>query len=205
MISTVLFDLDGVLTDTHDLQYSATRKAILEYSSFDIDGDNEYKKVFNTTITTCEKLKILVEDQILKMDDIEQVYTLKKEHANEIFKTMSRDNTKIELFRFLKLNNINIGIVTNGNRASAIIILKTIGVWEYVDKLVANDDCIKNKPNSEPYIRAMMHFGGILEGYLILEDSDIGLTSARNTGCRTYHVKSIDDVNISTLSGLINL
>jgi hypothetical protein len=82
------------------------------------------------------------------------------------------------------------------------VILKNIGILEYIDILISNNDTINKKPHSEPYIRAMLKFNGNLEDYIIFEDSECGLLSARGTGCRVLHVKHPDEINIKLLSNI---
>jgi HAD superfamily hydrolase (TIGR01509 family) len=199
---TILFDLDGVLVNTCEIQFTSIKDALIKLKKFDLlHSDNKYYcNIFKQTITTYQKLEYLVGNNIIEKDEIEQIYELKKEIANEYFKkTLSEDIDKINLMHFLKENNINIGVVTNGNPISANIILNSIGILDYIDFLITNEDCINHKPHSEPYIRAMMHFGGKLEDYLILEDSEVGLESAKGTGTTVFQVYSPNDVNINLI------
>jgi HAD superfamily hydrolase (TIGR01509 family) len=103
---------------------------------------------------------------------------------------LEKEEEKIKLFTFLKQKGANIAVVTNGNKRSSEIILKRIGLFDYIDIIISNNDVVHKKPHSEPYIRAMLHFGGKLEEYVIFEDSECGLTSAYGTGCKVNHVKN---------------
>jgi beta-phosphoglucomutase len=203
VIKTILFDLDGVLTDTSDIQFESQYEAVLNYCGINIRTDAKYNDIFSSTITTRDKLYYLVDDNIIQESDVEKIYTKKKKNANKFFQKLDLDNDKIDLFKYLKEQNLNIGIVTNGNKISANIILDRIGISSYIDLLIANDDCNYHKPFSEPYIRAMLYFGNNLNEYLILEDSYAGLTSARNTGSNVYFVKRVVDINIQLLQNLI--
>jgi beta-phosphoglucomutase-like phosphatase (HAD superfamily) len=202
-IKTILFDLDGVLLDSTDIQHNAQYEAVLQYCNINIKTDTKYNKIFGSTITTRDKLYYLVDDNIITELDIELIYNIKKQIANKYFKQLQHNTIKIELFKHLQDIHINIGIVTNGNRASALIILNQLGIMNYVDILIANDDCVYHKPFSEPYIRAMLHFKNLLHEFLILEDSEAGLTSARNTGCMVYRVLNVEDVNINLIDELL--
>ena len=64
------------------------------------------------------------------------------------------------------------------------IILKSLGLYNFLDLLISNEDVVNPKPHSEPYIKAISHFGGDLKNFIIFEDSETGLTSAYGTGCK---------------------
>ncbi len=186
-----LFDLDGVLVDTHELQFIATREAIIECCNYDIDDDSEIKSLCNSTITTMKKLEALAERNIIQFSDIPIIYAKKKEIADKLFDELIR-------------REIKIGIVTNGNYNSAIKLLEKIGLAGKYDVLITNKDVIHPKPHAEPYIRAMIALcPAKIESCIIFEDSEIGLQSARATGCRVYHVKSPMNINLLNLRSLI--
>ena len=62
MIKGILFDLDGVLIDTYQLQIDSTAKALSPY----VKVNNHIKSILKQTITTKEKLKIFSEANYLK-------------------------------------------------------------------------------------------------------------------------------------------
>ena len=53
-----LFDLDGVLVDSSDIQYQSTIDAINRYTKIDIT--TEIDKILKSTITTKKKLNYLM-------------------------------------------------------------------------------------------------------------------------------------------------
>ncbi len=200
-----LFDLDGVLVNTHELQFIATREAIIECCNYDIDDDSEIKSLCNSTITTMKKLEALAERNIIQFSDIPIIYAKKKEIADKLFDTeINFDGEKVELFDELIRREIKIGVVTNGNYNSAIKLLERIGIYGKYDVLITNKDVIHPKPHAEPYIRAMIALcPSNIESCIIFEDSEIGLQAARATGCRVYHVKDPKDINLRNLSQFI--
>jgi beta-phosphoglucomutase-like phosphatase (HAD superfamily) len=194
-----LFDLDGVLSNTDIIQFNSTREAIIKSSNFDILQNEEITQIFKSTITTQDKLCKLVDFNIITKYDIEPIYEEKKIIADNYFKLLEKDYEKIKLFDYLKKNNCKIAVITNGNKTSAELILKNIGVFEYVDLLISNNDVINKKPHSEPYIRAMLFFKGQIEEYIIFEDSECGLKSAYGTGCKIVEINNVNDVNINLI------
>ena len=74
MIKAILFDLDGVLINTTQLQIDSTSEALNPY----IKVNNYIKSILKQTITTKEKLKIFNEANYLKKKQLKNIYIEKK-------------------------------------------------------------------------------------------------------------------------------
>ena len=83
--------------------------------------------------------------------------------------------------------------------------MKSLGLYNFLDLLITNEDVINSKPHSEPYVKAISHFGDDLKNFIIFEDSEAGLTSAYDTGCKVYKVENTNEINISLIKQLNNL
>ena len=198
-----LFDLDGVLVDSFDIQYQSTIDAINNYIKIDITA--KIDKILKSTITTKKKLDYLVKQNIISNAQLLDIYNEKKKIADNIFNNLIIDDEKVKLFSFLKKKKCKIAVVTNGNKNSAKIILKSLGLYNFLDLLISNEDVVNPKPHSEPYIKAISHFGGDLKNFIIFEDSETGLTSAYGTGCKVYKVENTNDINLSLIKQMNNL
>lgn len=203
--NTFLFDLDGVIVNTDNIQYETIKKSVYEILNYDISQNNNINKVFKSTITTVDKLKILSHSITIDDDKINLIYTNKKKLADTYFSKLNIDNEKINLMKYLKEQNCKIAIVTNSNKISTNIILKNIGIYDYIDVIITNEDVLNKKPSPEPYLKAIEILNCSIKETIIFEDSEIGIISAKNTGCDYYHVKSYKDVNINTINTLNNI
>ena len=76
MIKGILFDLDGVLVSTQNLQVLSTLDALKQYCKI----NNNIRALVKQTITTQEKLKILAAGKYFKHRDIIKIYNLKKKN-----------------------------------------------------------------------------------------------------------------------------
>jgi HAD superfamily hydrolase (TIGR01509 family) len=201
-----LFDLDGVLVNTDYIQYFTTKESIIELVNYDISTNEEINNIIKNTIRTVEKLKVLVSKNIITESQIEEVYTLKKKKADIYFSKMSIKNEKIEMMKYLRENECSIAVVTNGNKKSSKLILDNIGVLEYIDILITNEDVKHGKPHEEPYTTAINFFNITNKSEVIIfEDSEIGILSAKKTGCDLYIVKNEKDININLIKKLNNI
>ena len=203
--NTFLFDLDGVIVNTDNIQYETIKQSVYEILNYDISQNNNINNVFKSTITTVDKLKILSHSITIDDDKINLIYTNKKKLADTYFSKLNIDNEKINLMKYLKEQNCKIAIVTNSNKISTNIILKNIGIYDYIDVIITNEDVLNKKPSPEPYLKAIEILNCSIKETIIFEDSEIGIISAKNTGCEYYHVKSYKDVNINTINILNNI
>jgi HAD superfamily hydrolase (TIGR01509 family) len=200
---TYLFDLDGVLINSDEIQHLTIIQAINDVIQYNITIHPNYNLILlpllKSTITTLEKLENLTQYITLDENTIVQIYKKKKELADLYFNKLSVDQIKIELFQYLKRNNCKTAVVTNSNKNSTNIILQNIGIYDYVDVIVTNEDVGNKKPNPEPYLRAIERLKSEIDDCIIFEDSEIGILSAKNTGCKYHIVNNYMDVNLSLI------
>ena len=97
MIKGILFDLDGVLIDTHQLQIDSTAKALSPY----VKVNNHIKSILKQTITTREKLKIFSEANYLKKNQLKNIYIDKKKSLKEKLKREKFFQRKFIIFLFI--------------------------------------------------------------------------------------------------------
>ena len=199
MTTSILFDLDGVLTDTKPLQFLSLRDALRDCCSVDV----QKTEALTRDITTREKLSNLSKAGIIREDQIEEIYNRKKEIANEYFANMTPKPEKIDLFKFLEKEKIGHAIVTNANRASSLLLLESIGISPYLKTLISNEDVNNPKPHPEPYIRGLLSVGGKFDDFVVLEDSEVGMASAHAAGLPVYKVLDVDDVSVEFIKNIL--
>ncbi len=193
MIKGILFDLDGVLVSTQNLQVSSTLNALKHYCKI----NNDIKSLIKQTITTREKLQILSDGKYIKKSDIFKIYKLKKKIFNsEIIKRKMFSFKIYNLFKYLKNNNYRLALVTNGNKDTSNLILKKLKINNFFDIIITNNSKVKPKPNPEPYAFAISKLCLKKENCLIFEDSPVGLLSAQRSGARYYKVNTPKQINL---------
>ncbi len=180
-----LFDLDGVILDTKEIQVESTVQAI-----FDIEGEKSLDmSLIESTVTTKDKLRLMAQKGVINQSNIESIYQRKKQLAESLMLCLDRSSCddKKKIFDYISSQSCKFAIVTNANRETTELVLGHFGISGF-EFLITNDEVKNPKPHSEPYILAMLQLGGSISDYLIFEDSEVGITSARGTGADVFVV-----------------
>jgi beta-phosphoglucomutase len=200
---TFLFDLDGVLIDSDKIHYDSTIEALKSFINYDLINNEEMNNIMKSTITTLDKLYYLKSKNIINDEQILTIYENKKNISNNKFMKLNLENEKILLIKYLKENNIKVGVVTNTNKKTAQILLKNI--INDIDILITNEDVNNKKPSPEPYLKAINLLNSDIKKCIIFEDSEIGILSAKNTNCDYFIIKNIKDLNLELIKNLCEI
>jgi len=182
IIKAVIFDLDGVLVDACNIHYQALNAALRNLVGYEIPRD-EHESVYNG-LPTKEKLKILVEKQIIREDQTAEINNMKQSITMYFIEGLQLDEQKIELIRWLKSKGKIIGCVTNCTRSSAVKMLKLVGIYDYMSHLICSDDGYRPKPAPDGYTECMKRLKVDVDEVMVIEDSSKGIESAMRAGVR---------------------
>jgi len=202
MIKSILFDLDGVLVDACEWHKVSLNKALLEVSNIIIKNE-EHHTTFNG-LPTKKKLELLVKQGRIKQNDCDLVWQKKQDYTKETIISLAKpDIDKIGLHSYIKNMGIQIACITNSITETAKLMLETTGQYEFMNLLISNENVKNPKPHGEGYIRAMIHFNSLPEETIIVEDSEVGLASARSTGANIWEVKDSYEVILTNFKRVI--
>jgi beta-phosphoglucomutase-like phosphatase (HAD superfamily) len=172
----LLFDLDGTLVDTDFIYIKVWSELLKKYNivcdktffDYFIKGksDTTFMSFIDSSITP-DKIVEISRDK----DELFIEYLQKEEQI--------LIDGVLNFFKEHKHNKI--AIVTSCNKQAAEYILQYTGLIEYVDLVIASEDCIHHKPDPEPYLKAIEYFNTNKENVFIFEDSYSGYCSAKRT------------------------
>jgi HAD superfamily hydrolase (TIGR01509 family) len=206
MYKAFIFDFDGVIVDTTEIQIRSIVHALSAHGC-DLSHPNDFD-IINSTITTKAKLVKFCDKGYISMSQVEELYAAKKQIANRMMLELNPQHyfDKVEMFKFLADEEKKIAVVTNANGESTRMLLEHLDLMKYLDVLITNNDVVNPKPHPEPYVRALMslsRLGCSLDECIIFEDSAVGLEAARATGASVCEIKSWTDVNFGLVSNII--
>ncbi len=198
MKKLILFDLDGVITSTKQIHYESLNEAIASFDSKYIITEQEHISRYDG-LKTRTKLNMLTKEKGLPLDAHQQIYDRKQELTIHHFSKIVTDERMREIFRTLKDEGYLLGCCTNSIRRTTLAALAKIGVIEFLDVIVTNDDVKNPKPHPEIYWKAMSMMGCLPEETLIIEDSPQGLLSATRSKADVLRVDNPSDVYLEKI------
>jgi HAD superfamily hydrolase (TIGR01509 family) len=198
MKKLIIFDLDGVLINSRELHYESLNQALLQVGQQYVIGREEHLSTYDGLNTTA-KLELLAKNKGLPRDLFDDVWKSKQEMTFELIKRFPKDTKLIDICQKLKQLNYNIAVATNSIRETAKLALMSIGIMEYVELWVTNQDVFRAKPYPEMYWKCMSTVGALPKHTIIVEDSHIGRQGALDSGAHLCPVEDTWDVTWSKI------
>ena len=198
MTSLVIFDLDGVLVKAKEIHFNALNDALESISPEFCISYSEHLNIYDG-LKTRDKLKLLTKNKGLSVADHDLVWERKQAITTKKVTEIEKDNNLIDLLKFLSDNNIKIACCSNSIRKSVYSILSQLGLINFFDYILSNEDVKTSKPYPEMYWMAMIFFAKNPEETLIVEDSPHGLLAAQRSGANILRVKDPSDLSINKI------
>jgi HAD superfamily hydrolase (TIGR01509 family) len=205
----VIFDLDGVLIESRELHYEALNDALRRIGNDFVITREEHLSLYDGLNTT-KKLEMLSEKKGLDRKYFNQIWQDKQTATFNLIRQFPKNNKLRQIFAKLSSNGIKIAIASNSIRETVKLALLSIGVMEYVDYYVSNEDVKRTKPYPEMYWQCMTALDVLPKNTVIIEDSHIGRQGALDSGAHLVPVKDSYDLTmdkideaIDTLNGVI--
>ena len=190
----VIFDLDGVLIDSKELHFEALNKALRSISSeFEITPREHATKYDG--LSTKKKLEMLRQEKGLKAESFEQVWKYKQEITVRMLGEIKIDETLVEFMKYLKAKHLSLAVASNSVRNTIDLVLRNLGISNFFNLILSNEDVTSPKPHPEIYWKVMTHFGVLPENTVIFEDSYVGRLAAQRSGARLIPVDNRGDLN----------
>ena len=181
MNKLIIFDLDGVLIESRELHYCSLNDALRSIDPKYVISRDEHLSIYDGLNTT-RKLQLLTETKSLPTEYHDMVWQRKQLATFELIKKFPIDNKLVDIFSKLKLAGYLIAVASNSIRETVKLSLLKIGILEYADYYVSNQDVTHPKPYPEMYWKCMTALKALPKNTLIIEDSHIGRQGAIDSG-----------------------
>lgn len=173
-----IFDLDGTLFDTKNVNFNAYSKA-LEKCGFQETIDYQYYCTFcngNNYKTFLPEIVKGISDEEMKAVHNE------KKIQYKYFIGLARKNEHLFSIIELMRDEYLTALVTTASKANTTDILSEFDVANRFDFIITQEDVTHTKPNPECFELALKSAGADKENAIIFEDSETGLKAAEASG-----------------------
>lgn len=199
MIKLIIFDLDGVLVDAKEMHYETFNSAISQIAGDEyIISLQEHLSLYDG-LKTFQKLELLSNKKNLPIKLHQKIWDKKQELTVESISKLEINDNLISIFKELRKLGYLIACCSNSIRRSVTIMLSKIGVIEYMDLILSNEDVKNSKPYPEIYWKAMSMLSTLPEETLIVEDSPNGLLAADRSGANILRVDNSIDLSLEKI------
>jgi HAD superfamily hydrolase (TIGR01509 family) len=199
-IKFVIFDLDGVLVEAKEIHYEALNESLGD--KYMITWDEHLSRYDG--LKTSQKLEMLTKDKGLPVELYDKVWINKQKLTIDKLRSLSQSEKLIECMTSLTNDGYKIAVCSNSIRKTVLTVLSKLGIIEYVDLIISNEDVKNSKPHPEMYWKAISTMSFLPEQTLIVEDSPYGLLAASRSKSNILRVKSPTEVSYFNIIKKIN-
>jgi len=191
----IIFDLDGVLVEAKNIHFNALNDALgQEYAI----SWNEHLSIYDG-LKTVQKLNMLSEHKGLPKDKHSEIWNIKQKLTVQKLKNLEPCNKLIDIMINLSQEEYKIAVCSNSIRKTCLTVLSKLGIMEYMDLVISNEDVQNSKPHPEMYWTAISKMGCLPEETLIIEDSPYGLLAASRSKSHVLRVKNTQEVTLDNI------
>ena len=195
MVKLIIFDLDGVLVEAKNIHFDALNKALGKYAI----SWNEHLSTYDG-LKTYQKLDMLSKEKGLPTDDHQSIWESKQKHTLTMLSDLAPNVELQTLMSKLVDDGYKIVVASNSIRKTVLTVLSKLGIMEYMDLVVSNEDVENSKPHPEMYWQAISKMKCLPEETLIVEDSPYGLLAAARSKSYILRVKNPKEVTYNNIN-----
>ena len=195
MLKAVIFDFDGVVSDSEMLHYKALNEIFTKYG-LDVPKEVHWQKYLE--YSDIENIEAVSRDYDMGLTD-EQVVEIARQKT-EVFDKLVKTETTIidgvaEFVGMLTENGILLAICSGAIAGDIELMLDGYEFADAFRAIVTADDVSRGKPDPEGFLLALEKLNETIDGdrilpqeCVVIEDSGWGLAAARTAGMHTAAV-----------------
>ncbi len=177
-IKAVIFDLDGVITDTQKIKTQISIDLLFEKYGVELTPEDYEERYAG------RKTRAIFKDIFTRYnieDDVDAFIDFRVQEIDaEVDLGIPLIPGSLEIIDFLKGQNIKVGLASGGSREWVDKITKKTDIRKKLDTIAYSDEVEEAKPNPEIYLLAAHRLRISPENCLVIEDAKNGMKAAKN-------------------------
>ncbi len=196
--SAVIFDLDGVLTDTAELHYQSWQRLMDEIG---VPFDRQVNEALRG-LSRGESLETILGERLSEFAE-EQKEEIARRKNNEYLARVAKMTPADlspgagELLQALRARGAAVAVASSSKNAKAV--LDRLGIRPLLDVLVDGNEIQRSKPDPEVFLRAAERLGVPAARCVVVEDAASGVNAARAAGMRVVGLGPPDRIGRADL------
>ncbi|MFC1636569.1 HAD family hydrolase [Planctomycetota bacterium] len=206
MFRAVIFDFDGVITDSEVLHLRAFNRSLVPFG-VEITTKDYYQNYLGFSDFDC--YKALIERGLIRIDEkqISDIIKKKSRIFEELTKTEGRTIEGVhEFLRMLEENNIPMAICSGSLLVEIELMLDEAKLRHFFTAIVSAEQVKKGKPHPEGFLLSLRKLNEVRQPPItaaecvVIEDSQWGLKAGNEAGMHTIAVTNSYDADQLTLA-----
>jgi HAD superfamily hydrolase (TIGR01509 family) len=206
MLRAVIFDFDGVITDSEILHLRAFNRSLAPYG-VEISTKDYYANYLGFNDFDC--YKALIDNGLLEINEqqIGDILSQKSKIFEELSRTEGRTIEGVhEFLKMLEENKVPMAICSGALLAEIELMLDEARLRHFFCAIVSGDQVKKGKPSPEGFLLTLQMLNKkcyprvTANECIVIEDSRWGLAAARASGMHTIAVTNSYDADQLTLA-----
>ena len=198
-----IFDLDGVLIDSKNIHFSTLNQALSHVAPEFVISKESHLDNFEG-LPTKTKLDKLSTENGLPIKFHQKIWELKQELTQIEFSKVKLDQELVSIFKFLKDSGISTAVASNSIKKTVESSIISLGLSEFTDLIIGNEDVSRPKPYPEIYRLTMEKLNLQSFNTFIFEDSEVGRKSAYESGAHLFEVFNRSTLNLNLIKSLVS-
>jgi HAD superfamily hydrolase (TIGR01509 family) len=181
-ITTVIFDMDGVISDTQKY-HALAESMLLEEYGINMKPDAITKRFAG--VSDDEMFKIIFTENKKTLPNIELITKKKWNLMTKLINNVEPIDGAVELITWLYSNNYKLAVASSSPHVFIRKVLNALDVGKYFGSLVSADDVKNGKPAPDIFLKACNDLESQANESVVIEDGQSGITGAITAGMKT--------------------
>jgi beta-phosphoglucomutase len=195
-IQGVIFDLDGVLTDTAELHYQAWQQLADEVGLVFSREANEALR----GVARRESLLLIAGDRQFSEAELQEMMDRKNRYYVESIQTITPQDLFPGVVELLQeLHKAGIKIAIGSASKSAHTVIEKLGIADFIDKIADGNSVDRPKPAPDVFLYAATQLGINPAHCVVVEDATVGVAAAIAAGMWSIGLGPVDRVGAAHL------